>query len=102
MDILNSTVPITSFNKGLAGKIFDSVKATGIKIVMKNNQPECVLLSPKEYVKMIDIIEDYELYMIAKERMNKDNGVRYSQEDVMKMFDITQKDLDEMDDIELE
>ena len=34
--ILESTVPISQFNRGLAGKIFDEVKKYGAKIVMKN------------------------------------------------------------------
>ena len=46
---LRSTVPISLFNRGLAGKVFEEVRQQGAKVVMKNNAPECVLLSPEEY-----------------------------------------------------
>lgn len=74
MDILGAlknTVSISLFNKGQASKIFDSVRKTGIKIVMKNNKPECVLMSPEDYVKMIDQLNDAKLLMLANERMAK-------------------------------
>ena len=43
MSAITNTVPITQFNRGLAGKIFDEVKQCGAKVVMKNNTAECVL-----------------------------------------------------------
>ena len=54
MSAIKNTVPITQFNRGLAGKIFEEVKQTGAKVVMKNNTAECVLLSPEEYVRLMD------------------------------------------------
>ena len=51
---IRNTVPISLFNRGLAGKIFDEVKQSGAKVVMKNNAAECVLLSPEEYMNLID------------------------------------------------
>ena len=48
---IENTIPISLFNRGLAGKIFDEVKRYGAKVVMKNNTPECVLLSPDEYIR---------------------------------------------------
>ena len=36
---IRNTVPITLFNRGLAGKIFEEVKQQGSKVVMKNNTP---------------------------------------------------------------
>ena len=37
MSALRDTVPINQFNRGLAGKIFEEVKKSGAKVVMKNN-----------------------------------------------------------------
>ena len=34
---LRSTVPISLFNRGLAGKVFEEVRQQGAKVVMKNN-----------------------------------------------------------------
>ena len=39
---IENTIPISQFNRGLAGKIFEEVKHHGAKVVMKNNSPECV------------------------------------------------------------
>ena len=65
---IQNTVPITHFNRGLAGKIFEEVKATGAKVVMKNNTAECVLLSPDEYVRLMDEVNDARLLAIATAR----------------------------------
>lgn len=48
-NVLNAIVPISRFNKGEAGKIFDEVKSGGFKIVVKNNVPTCVLITPEKY-----------------------------------------------------
>ena len=55
---ITNTIPITQFNRGLAGKIFEDVKRNGAKVVMKNNTAECVLLSPEEYVRLMDEVND--------------------------------------------
>ncbi len=46
---MNSLIPISRFNKGEANKIFKEVRETGFKIVLKNNSPTCVLLTPEAY-----------------------------------------------------
>ena len=69
MSAIKNTVPITQFNRGLAGKIFEEVKQTGAKVVMKNNTAECVLLSPEEYVRLMDELNDARLLAVASERM---------------------------------
>ena len=55
MSAITNTVPITQFNRGLAGKIFEDVKQCGAKVVMKNNTAECVLISPDEYIRLMDL-----------------------------------------------
>lgn len=56
---IENTVSISLFNKGLAGKIFEEVKTSGAKVVMKNNSAECVLLSPNEYLSILDELNKY-------------------------------------------
>ena len=68
---IRNTVPISLFNRGLAGKIFDEVKQSGAKVVMKNNAAECVLMSPEEYMSLIDEVNDARLLTMASERMAK-------------------------------
>ncbi len=67
---INNTVPISLFNRGNAGKVFTEVKKSGPKVVMRNNAPECVLMSPDEYVQMVKDLEDACLYALAVERMS--------------------------------
>ena len=57
--MMKKIVPITRFNKGEANKIFDEVQSTGTKIVMKNNRPACVLVSPEQYESLIEMLSDY-------------------------------------------
>lgn len=72
---IENTIPISQFNRGLAGKIFDEVKQYGAKVVMKNNTAECVLLSPDEYIRLLDEINDARLMASATERMSHFNPV---------------------------
>ena len=48
VNAITKTIPISMFNRGLAGKIFSDVKTNGPKVVMKNNAAEVVLISPAE------------------------------------------------------
>ena len=52
-DMVNSFVPISRFNKGEAGKIIEEVKKDGIRIIVKNNAPECVLLSVESFSQLV-------------------------------------------------
>lgn len=51
--VVNSFVPISRFNKGEAGKIIDEVKRDGIKVIVKNNAPECLMITVEEYDRLV-------------------------------------------------
>lgn len=103
IDTLTSTIPISMFNRGLAGKIFEEVKKAGAKVVMKNNAPECVLLSPDEYTALIDAVNDAKLAAIAAERLAKFNPSKLiSEEDHKKKYGITSEMLAGYEEVELE
>lgn len=53
-NVLNMLVPISRFNKGEANKIFDEVKEEGVKIVLKNNQPIGVIMTPQMYESLLN------------------------------------------------
>ncbi|HAS78914.1 MAG TPA: hypothetical protein DCS38_04270 [Ruminococcus sp.] len=70
---------------------------------MKNNTPECVLLSPDEYVKLMDEINDARLLALAVKRMenfNPENTI--SENQVMEHLGITDDDLADFDEVEFE
>lgn len=58
-NILQCLVPISQFNKGQASKIFDRLRSEKELIVLKNNQPSAIILSPEEYTRLTEIEEDY-------------------------------------------
>lgn len=66
---IENTVSISLFNKGLAGKIFEEVKLCGAKVVMKNNSAECVLLSPNEYLHLLDELNEAKALAEANKRL---------------------------------
>lgn len=100
--MMNSMVPITRFNKGEATKIFDEVELSGTKIVVKNNKPACVLVSPAQYESLMEMLSDYMLYTEAENRMaNNDPSENISHEAFMKDLGITPSDLDSVD-VEIE
>ncbi len=73
---LHPTVPLTAFNRGKASKIFAEVKKSGPTIVLKNNEPECVLLSPDDYNALIERVYDAELLHTAEERLKDYNPAK--------------------------
>ena len=100
---ITNTVPITQFNRGYAGKIFEEVKKSGAKVVMKNNAAECILLSPDEYVKIMDELNDMRLLAIANQRMlNSDSATWISDEEMNKRFGISEEDLKGFEEVEIE
>ena len=100
---IKNTVSISLFNRGQAGKIFEEVRRSGAKVVMKNNVAECVLLSPEEYVRLVDEANDARLEAIAAKRLaHYDPDTLLSQDEVMRELGLTEQDLAGWEDVELE
>lgn len=100
---IKNTVSISLFNKGQAGKIFEDVKKTGTKVVMKNNNPECVLLAIEEYLEFMEEVENARLLAKALERLEESKlEDAISQEEILKQFNISQDDLKDFDKVEIE
>lgn len=97
---LRNMISFSEFNRGQAGKIFEEVKKVGTKIVVKNNNPECVLISVDDYVKMVDEINDMRALLMAADRMSDFDGKTkdtFSQEEIEKMFGIDTEDCEEVE-----
>jgi len=102
VNTINNLISISDFNKGEAGKIFSSVKSTNQpKIVLRRNEPECVLLSPKSYADLMNELEDLRDYKLAVERMASSSKT-IPWEEVLKELNISQSEIDEMEDVEFE
>ena len=100
---IQNTISISQFNRGLAGKIFQDVKNSGAKVVMKNNAAECVLISPDEYVRLMDELNDARLIAIASDRMaHFDPSTLISEEEMNRRLGVTEDDLSGFDEFEIE
>ena len=100
---ITKTVPISQFNRGLAGQIFSDVKSHGPKVVMKNNAAEVVLMPPAEYVEVMDALNDYLLLTLAIERMaNADPSALIMEEEMDKRLGVTREELYSIGEVEFE
>lgn len=91
---IKDTVSISQFNRGLAEKIFTD---------MKDNMAEVVLLSPDEYLSIMDTLNDYLVLTMAVERMSAfDSDNLISEEKIDRRFGITDEDLAQADEVEFE
>ena len=103
LSAIKNTVPNSQFNRGLAGKIFEDVKQSGAKVVMKNNVAECVLISPEEYVRLMDEVNDARLLAVASERMAHFNpATLISEEEMNRRLGITEDNLTGFDEVDIE
>lgn len=100
-DLLQSLVPISQFNKGQAAKIFDRLRSERELIVLKNNQPSAIILSPEEYTRLTEIEEDYFLLLEANKRM-EDNKKTISFDSVMSNLGISEDELSATEDVDIE
>ena len=55
--MLNNLVSVTMFNQGQASKIFNRLQDEKQIVVLKNNVPTAVLLSPDEYDRLLSRAE---------------------------------------------
>jgi len=101
--LMKQIVPISRFNKGEASKICEEVKETGVKAVLKNNVRVMMLVEPNQYDEMVELLEDYALLFEAEDRMKTAEIEGFlTQEQIMKNHNITQTDIDNTEDVELE
>ena len=101
-DILDSLVPITQFNRGQASRIFDRLHTENRLIVLKNNQPAAIILSPSEFQRLSEIEEDYTLLLEATRRLKEDSSSTTSREEVMSELGISEADLAATGDVVME
>lgn len=100
---IRNTISISLFNKGMAGQIFSDVKRNGAKVVMKNNTPECVLLSPEEYIELMDELNNMKLLALAENRLtNVDSNNLISHESLVEKMGFSKDDLEGFEEVEFD
>ena len=98
----NDIVTITAFNKGQAGRIFDEVEHYGHKVVFKNNKRKAIILSPALYDTLIEMLSDQLLLEEAERRMSASKVGEVSMSEMMQRSDMTDKDLEGWEDVEID
>ena len=102
MSAILNTISNSEFSKMSAEKIFESIRDEDIKVVLKNNKPECILMSPEYYDDLMETLNDMKMTIQIKDRMQsydpKDN---ISFEEHLKKENITYEDLKNFDDVEI-
>ncbi len=96
---IDSLYSISDFNKGKANQIFDSVRKNKVGIVVKNNKPECVLMSLDEYRRLLQKLEDAEDLALALTRL-RNSDISQARTADQAFFDVSDESLKELDDIE--
>lgn len=101
--VLKSIIPVSRFNKGEAGRIFDELTLDTTKIVVKNNVPVAVILSPEEYTRLIEMNEDNILLAEAAMRIgHADKKDFITEADFISSIGLTEADIANIDDVEIE
>lgn len=98
INVMDKLIPISLFNKGKAAQIFERLDKEKELIVLKNNQPSAILLSPGEYSRLLEIEEDYRLLVEANKRLRNPQVVSY--EDAISQLGIDASELKVAEDVD--
>ena len=102
-ETLRSLVSISQFSKGQATQVFDRLKNEPQLVVLKNNVPAAILLSPDEFSRLAEIEENYRLLLLAQQRLNPGNlSNARSEADVMTRLGISEEAIENAEDVEIE
>ena len=74
--LLDNLVPVSQFNHGGASKAFSRVGEGNPVVVLKNNEPTAVIITPDDYKRLTEAAEDFALLQEATARLNRP-GVRF-------------------------
>lgn len=79
---LDNIMSISELSHGGVSKAVSRVEDGNPIVVMRNNKPAAVIISPDDYRAYTEAEEDFALYLEAVERMNRDDGTRLDMNDV--------------------
>lgn len=79
---LDNLVSISELSHGGASRALSRISDNNPVVVMRNNKPAAVVITPEDYKRYTEAEEDFALYLEAADRMNHDDGARLSMDDV--------------------
>lgn len=80
--ILDSMVSVTSLNHVRASKALSQVGDNHPVVVLKNNQPSAIIITPADYRRLTQAEENFALYRKAVERLRNDDSTLLTDADV--------------------
>lgn len=102
-NILNNIVPISDFTRGKASLAFEKVRNGAPVIVVKNNVPAAVMITPEEYDRLSEDSENLYLTQLALTRLARnENAASLSHKQVLSDLGISQEEIDALPDVEFE
>ena len=96
------TVSLSQFSGAQTEQIFERLREERQLTVGNENAPIAVLLSPEEHQRLLEIEENYRLLLLAQDRMEKNDGTMLSEADVMHQFGISETEIAQATDLEIE
>ena len=89
---LDNIMSISELSHGGVSKAVSRVEDGNPIVVMRNNKPAAIIISPDDYRMYTEAKDNLDLYVEASERMNHDDGTR------LNMNEVFGKDYKPMDD----
>lgn len=99
---LSHTVSLSQFSGAQVEQIFERLQRERQLVVYTESAPIAVLLSPEEYHRLLEIEENYRLLLLAQDRMEKNDGAMLSEADVMHRLGISETEIAQATDLEIE
>ncbi|MBT1170656.1 type II toxin-antitoxin system Phd/YefM family antitoxin [Bifidobacterium sp. SO4] len=79
---LDNLVSVSELSHGGVSRTLGRVSDNNPVVVMRNNKPAAVVITPDDYRRFTEAEEDFALYLEAEERMRNDDGTRLGMDDV--------------------
>ena len=96
------TVSLSQFSGAQAEQIFERLREERQLVVCNESTPIAVLLLPEEYHRLLEIEENYRLLLLAQDRLEKNDGAMLSEADVMHRLGISETEIAQATDLEIE
>ena len=100
--LLDNMVSASAFSQGKSAKCFEKASDGMPVIVMKNNAPYRIVVTPADFARMSELEEDNELLAMALARLQANSGKpAVPADEVYKELGIDMAEVDATDDVEL-
>ena len=79
---LDNLVSVSELSHGGVSRTLSRVSDDNPIVVMRNNKPAAIVITPDDYKRFTEAEENFALYLEATERMKHDDGTRVGMGDV--------------------